>query len=321
MLLYFAPMEGVTSCVYRRVHARCFPGADAYYAPFLAPDGQGKCKASALQELLPENNRDLRVIPQILTNSPEAFLALSRELAAMGYRELDLNAGCPSGTVVPKHKGAGLLADPRELDAFLDRIFSDCPLRVSVKTRLGLHSTAEFDRLLEVYERYPLELLIVHARDREGMYRSRPDLDAFVRAAGKTRLPLCYNGDLVDAASLALVRERVPGLDRFLLGRGAAADPSLFRQLRGGERLEARELEDFLEQLQAGFLAWGLSERFALARLKELWFYLGFLFPGGEKGRKRILKSQNLGDYRAAVQGLLAQGLFDPSAHFPGQLG
>lgn len=321
MILYFAPMEGITSCVFRQVHARCFPGVDGYYAPFLAPDGQGRCKASALRELLPENNRDLKLTPQILTNSPEAFVNLSRELAAMGYEEVNLNAGCPSGTVVPKHKGAGMLADPDALDAFLDHVFSRCSVRVSVKTRLGLESTAEFERLLQVYARYPVQLLIVHARDRQGMYRSRPDLDAFARAVERTRLPLCYNGDLVDRASLALIREKVPDLERFMLGRGAAADPSLFRQLRGGASLSSEELENYLARLEEGFLAWGLSEHFTLARLKELWYYLGCLFPGGEKGRKRILKSQNLGDYRAAVQGLFAQGLFDPSAHFPGQLG
>ena len=146
-------MEGITSFVFRQVHARCFPGVDGYYAPFLAPDGQGRCKASALRELLPENNRDLKLTPQILTNSPEAFVNLSRELAAMGYEEVNLNAGCPSGTVVPKHKGAGMLADPDALDAFLDHVFSQCPISVSVKTRLGLESTAGFARLLEVYER------------------------------------------------------------------------------------------------------------------------------------------------------------------------
>ena len=115
MLLDFAPMEGVTGCLYRQVHAACFPGAARYWAPFIAPDGAGRFRAASLRDILPENNRDL---------------AVSRELAAMGYRELNLNAGCPSGTVVPKHKGAGMLADLQSLDAFMDEVFSRCELRV-----------------------------------------------------------------------------------------------------------------------------------------------------------------------------------------------
>lgn len=127
MYFSFAPMEGLTSSIFRQTHARFFPGVDRYYAPFLAPDGQGKVKRSALRELEPERNQGIDLVPQILCNRPEAFLALSRELAAMGYREVNLNAGCPSGTVVPKHKGAGMLADLRSLDDFLAEVFSRCP--------------------------------------------------------------------------------------------------------------------------------------------------------------------------------------------------
>ena len=119
MKLDFAPMEGVTSCLYRNV-----PGVDRYYSPFIAPDGSGRFKGAALRDILPENNRDLRLVPQVLCSRAEAFLAVSRELAAMGYGEVNLNAGCPSGTVVPKHKGAGMLADLKSLDVFLSEVFS-----------------------------------------------------------------------------------------------------------------------------------------------------------------------------------------------------
>ena len=112
MELSFAPMEGVTGCIYRRIHAECFPGADVYYAPFIAPDSSGRFKGSALRELLPENNPGITLVPQLLCNAPEPFLAAARELADLGYGEVNLNVGCPSGTVVKKHKGAGMLADP-----------------------------------------------------------------------------------------------------------------------------------------------------------------------------------------------------------------
>ena len=317
MLYSFAPMEGVTSHLYRRVHSRMFPGADLYYAPFIAPDGGGKFKAGGRRDILPENNRDLELIPQVLCNTPEAFLAVARELAAMGYGEVNLNAGCPSGTVVPKHKGAGMLVDLRSLDDFLAEVFSRCPIAVSVKTRLGLESTEEFPAILEIYNKYPLSRLIIHARDRAGMYKSTPDLAAFAAAFKNSRAPVCYNGNLFDAASLAAVTDQVPGLKQVMAGRGAAANPALFRQLRGGKALEAEELREFLARLLEVFLADGLGERYALARLKELWYYVIHMFPGSE-GTKRINKALTVADYRSAVDALFASGAFSPAGHFEG---
>ena len=231
MVFSFAPMEGVTSHSYRRVHAEMFPGVSRYYSPFIAPDGSGKYKASHLRDILPENNAGLDLVPQILCNRPEAFLAVARELAAMGYREVNLNAGCPSGTVVPKHKGAGMLADLRSLDDFLAEVFSRCELRVSVKTRMGLASTEEFPAILEIYNKYPLSELIIHARDREGMYKSTPDLKGFAAAFRQSRAPVCYNGNIFSPAAIDAAVQAVPGLERVMIGRGAAANPALFRHV------------------------------------------------------------------------------------------
>lgn len=316
MLFSFAPMEGVTLYPYRRLHAEMFPGADRYYAPFIAPDGSGKYKASNLRDILPENNRGCTLIPQILCNRPEPFLAVARELAAMGYREVNLNLGCPSGTVVSKHKGSGLLADPAALDALLEELFSRSPVAVSVKTRMGLEGTEEFPALLEVFEKYPAAELIVHARARSGMYKSVPDLAGFAAALRKSRLPLCYNGNVFSPADLSKVLAAAPGLERVMIGRGAAADPALFRRLRGGAALEAAELREFLERLLEAYQARGLSPNHCLARMKELWYYVIWLFPGASA--KALNKARTLSDYRSAVDLLFASGTFSQEASFGG---
>ena len=320
MILSFAPMEGVTSCIYRSVHAACFPGADRYYAPFLAPDGSGKVKLSALRDLLPENNPRGLPVPQILCNRAEPFLALSRELAAMGYEELNLNAGCPSGTVVPKHKGAGLLLDLDSLDRMLADIYSRCELKVSMKTRLGVESTAEFPAILDLYDRYPLAELIVHARDRNGMYRSTPDLNAFSAALEQSRAPVCYNGNVLDRRSYDVVMSTFPALERLMLGRGAVTNPALFRILRGGEPLAASELRDFLDRLCGALRESGVQEHHVLGRLKEVWYYVNHMFPGADRELKRLNKAGTLTDYRAAVTEIFSSGRFEPAAAFPGAL-
>ena len=313
-----APMEGVTSYLYRNVHAACFPGVDRYYSPFIAPDGSGRFKGNALRDILPENNRDVELVPQVLCNAAAAFLAVSRELAAMGYREVNLNAGCPSATVVPKHKGAGMLADLRSLDDFLAEVFSRCELKVSVKTRMGLKTTAELPAILEIYNKYPITELIIHARDREGMYRSEPDLAAAAAACPLSRAPVTYNGNVVDRLTYNKVTSTIPNVERLMLGRGAVTDPALFRVLRGGEMLESAELAAFLERLERSFLEAGLGEHFTLARLKEVWYYVIYKFPNAGRQQKAINKARTLADYHSAVSALFAAGLYGKEAAFRG---
>ena len=315
MLLSFAPMEGISSRLYRQTHARLFGGVEEYFAPFIAPDSSGKFKVSALRDVLPENNRELRLIPQLLVNRAEPFLRVAEQLGGLGYAEVNLNIGCPSGTVVAKHKGAGMLLDPRSLDDCLAEIFSRCPIAVSIKTRMGVEQTEEFAQILEIYNKYPIKRLIIHARARSGMYKSAVDLPAFLAALPKSRCPVWYNGDVFSPKDMDKLAG-TDGLAGVMLGRGAVADPALPRLLRGGNGLSAGELKAFHDGLLERFLAEGLGEQAAMARLKELWFYMLYKFPDSRKEAKGLLKSQRLGDYTAAVEALFASGKFNAGSFF-----
>lgn len=313
----FAPMEGVTGYIYRRTHARFFPGVPRYYAPFIAPDGQGRFKLGSLRDVLPENNKGLSLVPQILCSNAGAFLSVARELAALGYDEINLNAGCPSATVVPKHKGAGMLSDPDELDAFFQEVFSLSPVKVSVKTRLGLEDSDEFSTLMEVYRRYPLSRLIIHARPRSGFYKSVPELSAFAQAfEGGAPFPISYNGDIFCPADLLRVSKAAPGLEDMMLGRGAAANPALFRVLTGGAALEKEELREFHAALLSDMRGAGISEQHILPRMKELWFYMLHMFPGAAREGKALNKARSMPDYLSAVSVLFSSGYFDQNAVF-----
>ena len=321
MKLYYAPMEGVTSCQYRRVHAEMFPGVDKYFAPFIAPDSEGRFKPSHLRDLLPENNPLGAPVPQLLCSRALPFLQVCESLRELGYGDVNLNLGCPSGTVTAKHKGAGLLADLGGLDALLEEIFSRCSLRVSLKTRMGTDSAEELPALMEIYRKYPLSELIIHTRTRSGMYKSPADPEAFFRAVSGCAFSVCYNGSIFTPADMARLAELGPAPDAVMLGRGAAANPALFRQLRGGEALSRRELRDFHDALLEELLRSGYDSRCAMARMKELWYYTGCMFPGSERLVKAVVKARSLEDYRAAAAALFAGGSFDPGAGFgPGGL-
>jgi len=316
MELTFAPMEGVTSYIFRRVHREMFPQADSYYAPFIAPDPMGNFGGRSLRDVLPENNRDVKLVPQILCNRPEPFLIVAKQLQDMGYTEVNLNAGCPSQTVVPKHKGAGMLLDLDSLDSFLAEVFDKCSMKVSIKTRLGVKSTEEFYSILPIYNKYPISRLIIHARDKAGMYKSIPDRDVFAWAFNESTVPVAYNGNVFDPASMEAVQQFAPGIDSIMLGRGAVSNPALFRQLKGGAALEAAELKEFHDRILDAYLSSGLDERYSTARMKELWHYFILMFPNSKKGAKRINKSRLLCDYVSAVSELFSEGSFSSEAGY-----
>ena len=206
MQFYLAPMEGLTGYVYRNAYHKYFPAADRYFTPFIT---NKKMSSRERNDILPEHNEGMTVIPQILTNQAEDFLSLTKELREYGYDTVNLNLGCPSGTVVAKRRGSGLLAWPNTLDAFLDEIFSSCDCRISIKTRLGTTDTDEWEDLLTVYDKYPLEELIIHPRVQKDFYNNTPDMEAFLYAVENSRHTLCYNGDICSVEDYRTWRQQM----------------------------------------------------------------------------------------------------------------
>ena len=318
MKFFIAPMEGITLCEYRKLHSTMFPGADAYYTPFIAPDTQGNFREKYLRELLPDNNEGIRLVPQLLVNRPEPFLITVSKLQALGYNEVDLNAGCPSGTVFSKHKGAGMLADLRELDSFLNTVFSKTDVAISIKTRMGVSDTAEFAAIAKIYGKYPLKRLIVHARCRDGYYDSEPDIEGFAAVSASLPFPVCYNGNIFSKNDLDALVEKVPGLENVMVGRGVIADPALIRTIMGGEKLSASELEQFHDSLLEALLRRGMAPEHVLSHMKELWYYMIHKFSDAGQLYKSLNKTTRLGYYRAAVNELFSGGSFDPDRSFSG---
>ena len=295
--LYAAPLEGITTAVWRAAHRAIFGGADRYYTPFLSPNANFSFQPKELREIT-TGEQDL--VPQLLTNRPEYFLWAARELEQMGFRQVDFNLGCPSGTVVAKHKGAGLLTDPRELDGVLAEIFAALlpDMAVSVKTRIGRYDAAEWPALLAVYEKYPLHQLTVHPRVQKEFYTGAAHRDVFLSTLRATRLPLVYNGDVTTPDDPALTW----GCP-VMVGRGLAADPALFRRIRGGHPATRRELRDFHDALYDGYAAY--MGPAAVGRLRELWNYLSQRFRDTDRPLKAIRKAKSPADYLPAARAIL----------------
>lgn len=306
-----APMEGITGRLYRQAQARFFGGVDRYYTPFLSPGQKGAFHRKELAEIAPEHNRGIDLVPQLLTRRAEDFIWAARQLKQLGYCRVNLNLGCPSGTVTAKGKGAGFLAFPDQLDRFLEQIFAGLSMEsmeISVKTRLGMRDPAEFPRLLEIFQRYPIEELTIHPRVRQDFYKEPVRWPAFEQAAGQCTLPLCYNGDLATAEQCRLVAQRVPGLRALMIGRGLVANPALGRQYQGGPAASAGELRQFHDWLYEGYCQAFQSRKNAICRMKEIWRCMLPALGCGEKTAKRLLKTTDPAEYLALAQQVLDEG-------------
>lgn len=300
MNIYYAPMEGITDATFRRLHHKYFPGIDRYYMPFISPTIHRCFTHREAREIPPANSVDFAAVPQLLGKNPQDMAWAVEQCAGLGYKEVNINFGCPSGTVVAKKKGSGMLADPEGLDRFLEELFSLTSHPISVKTRIGLTEPEEFPRILEIYNRYPIVELTVHPRVRKAFYKGKCELEMFRYAAEYAKMPLCYNGDICSQEDVEAIAARFPNVKSVMVGRALVGNPGLFS---GGTRPEA--LEAFLDELLETYCSVFGSRKNTMFRLKEHWFYILKLFEGSEKLGKQLRKTTDYDTFRALTRQII----------------
>ncbi len=296
-------MEGLTTSVWRRVFRDHFDGADEYYTPFISPNGNCSFQTKEIREI---STGEEHLIPQLLSNNAQHFLWAIREMKNRGFNEVNLNFGCPSGTVVAKRKGSGMLTDPKELDNTLSEIFDFCPdgIKISIKTRIGRYTTDEWENILEVYNKYPLSKLIVHPRVQKEFYKGSAHKDIFLKYAVLSKNPLFYNGDLFTVGDIKKMLS-TNSIEGVMIGRGALMNPAIFRQVQGGEKATRKELITYHDQLVNEYYALYKDENTAVGKMKELWSYFSESFENPEKFLKSIRKAHKLADYKDGANRIL----------------
>lgn len=293
---YFAPLEGITTYIYRNLHHQWFGGMDKYFTPFVSPTSNRDFKSRAKKDVIPEHNRDIPVVPQILSNRSDEFLYTAERLAEYGYTEINLNLGCPSGTVVSKGRGSGFLTDLDGMDRFLYDIYENCPVPLSVKTRIGRYEPEEFTEILKIYNKYPIHELTIHPRVRDDFYKNIPNWDVFEYALEHSVNPVCYNGDLCTIEDYERFCERFPTVDRIMIGRGLIGNPGLVHEIQTGEPVRLEEVSGFMWALKEAYQEC-MADNPVLFKMKEIWVYLAELYPQGERLWKKIKKARRLSDY------------------------
>lgn len=318
-----APLEGNTTYTFRMAYHKNYGGMDRYFTPFIA---SRKPNSRELNDILPEHNVGMTVIPQILTNKSDEFLDIAAFIAEYGYDTVNLNLGCPAATVVTRRRGSGMLVEPADLEVFLDEIFTKCPLKISVKTRIGIEDVNEWERILDVYAKFPLEELIIHPRLQKQGYGGQVHLDT-VKAAFERgfQFPICYNGDITDLTegasgygTIEWLSEELPAVDRVMIGRGIFSNPGMVAARLSKEAPDTvsplyladkplETLKNFHNDLLQGYLAIMSGDANTLFKMKDLWNFLSNSFVDCDKHLKKIRKATHISDYEIAVKNLMRE--------------
>ena len=315
MDIYFAPMEGMTSPLLRRTHAACFGGCEKYYSPFISTNEAISLNGKESEDVDHEQNKGLNLIPQIISNSAyQSALYIKLLSEKYGYDEVNINLGCPSGTVVSKGKGSGMLRDPEAMDAYLGSLGEELEKlsgqgikipKVSIKTRIGFYEPGEHIRITRILKAHPAYQVTVHPRTRKQMYCGDVNPDAFAHMYDELRsagIGVVYNGDIKRPEDFERIAERFPELDAVMIGRGLLADPSLARRIKGGEAATASEYIDYMERILDGYIDKIGVEKFILAKMKDLCNFMKPVFSGNDKGFKEMCKADSVEAFRVCMK-------------------
>lgn len=330
MKLYFAPLEGITGYIYRNAYRDVIEEGthiiDKYFSPFISPGVNQPLSRKEIRDILPENNKNICLIPQLLGCRAEDILLGIKAIKELGYNEVNINLGCPSGTVVAKKKGSGLLAYTEDLDEFLYKIYEKADIKISVKTRIGKNSPDEFYEIMDIYNKYPMEELIIHPRIQTDFYKNTPNMEMFNYATANSKNRLCYNGDIICAENYKNIVEKYTGkaktaspVESIMIGRGFIRNPMLIYEIKSGETKDAelsehkKKLKRFHDRLLEDYTEEMSGERPVLFKMKELWAYMGDMFTDSEKLLKKLRKTESLEKYKAIVGEILQGGVISES--------
>lgn len=299
MNIYFAPLEGITDSIYRNIHSQFFGNIAKYYMPFISPNADMRLTNRERRALSASIGQNYHCVPQVLTKDSLAFVAAADMLAEFGFPEVNLNLGCPSGTVTGKGKGSGMLRDIPALESFLTEIFNKVNgISVSVKSRIGFNSTSEWNGILNVLEKFPFSEITVHPRTRTEFYKGECHSELF-DLCDMDRFSYVYNGDINSPADAIEISKRYPSLKAVMCGRGLVANPSLGEVINEGMNASVECLFAFHNALLEAYVQ-DRPVNATLGHMSEIMFYMSSCFVDSKKWLKKMQKARSIADYSDA---------------------
>jgi tRNA-dihydrouridine synthase B len=309
-MLLLAPFKGITERPYRNAFARHIGGIDLMYAPFVSGVGTERINPSKLADVIPREKNICPTIPQFISTDAREIILIGKTLKDYGYDHINWNLGCPFSRIANKKRGCGMLPYPGELDRILEEVFREIPINLSIKTRLGYHSPDELFPVLDVFNRYPIHLLILHPRIGTQLYSGEVSLNGFESCLENTAHEVAYNGDIWNATRYQEVKQRFPQVKQWMLGRGLLMNPFLAMEAQGKELSDAgkrAKLMAFHQELFETAQERTTHEGRIIGSLKAIWYYMAGSFSDGRQLFSLIKKTKNTRDYLEAANHVLQQ--------------
>lgn len=292
-MIYSAPLQGYTDHVWRNAHAATFGGVDVYCAPFMRID-HGTLRRRDINDIAPANNETNTLLPQLLASKPDEAVTLARAIMGLGHRHIDINLGCPHQPVASKHKGAGLLAHPNELEQMLNALSEIDGVTYSVKMRLGWDDNNQWKEIMPLLSIISPTHVTMHPRMGVQQYKGELDIDAFAQFTTACPYPIVYNGNLTCLDDINTITSTFARLHGVMLGRGLVAHPHILvpNRINRLEQFHEMLIDGYSQQLDGG-------ESQLINKMKSLW--QEFLPDADRKARKGIKKSHNMAQYLTAA--------------------
>ena len=311
--LSLAPFQGITDSVYRNLYKKYFSGIDKFYTPFFT--GIHKDNSRSLRgEEIDINFNDVNTLtPQILGNDADEIIRFANQCQAMGYKEINLNMGCPFPRVANKVRGCGLMAEPQKVREIFFFFFNNIEIKFSLKCRLGYYKDTEIDELIDSFNTYPFSEIIIHPRIGKQLYTGSADVDRFAEIAPLIKRPLVYNGDIFSVDDYNKISEKLNsfspvetyGRMSFMLGRGLLTNPFLADEIKGVTYdYEERKkiLHHFVVSLYLERLRHAGGSPKIIGCMKELWSYMMNSFEDSQNIWRKVKKINNLDVYEETVE-------------------
>ncbi len=307
--LLSSPLQGFTDFRFRNAFNKYFGGIDTFYSPYIRLNGKLEIKKACQRDILPENNTDLELIPQIMTKDADEFVFVAKYVQELGYKELNWNLGCPYPMVTKRGMGSGLINDPEKINSILNKVHAESDIIVSMKMRTGYENSEEILRVFPILEKYPIKYIAIHARIGKQLYKGEVDLDSFQRCVDNTGHKLYYNGDITSVAIFNEMVKRFPMIDHWMIGRGLIADPFLPGMIKSNTSEYPENRIDIFSKFHDTLLhdySQALSgTSHIMMRMLHFWKYFATSFSNSQKVLRKINKAKSISAYEDAVREIL----------------
>lgn len=304
--ILLAPIQGITDYQFRNTLNKFFEGVDSMYSPYLRVDKDMKLKNSKVKDVLPEYNKTINLVPQIMTNKPEEFIYMSKFLFDKGYGHINWNLGCPFAMVTNCELGAGLLPHHNKIEDILEKVFPVIPVKLSIKMRIGLENEKDIFNILPILDKFPILEIIIHPRTGKQMYKGQVNTDIFEKCLDITKHNICYNGDINTLEDYSNLSCRYKTVNSWMLGRGLVANPFLAMQINQNDKKFPENKMDifknFHDELCEQYLSNLSGPSHLLNKMRIFWEYFSLSFSNSHKVYKRVKKATSISKYRTAVE-------------------